>query len=77
MVTVSTSEPIGCLVSPALLLSRNVQSHEKNSVSHSARSETPTMSLALGEDREGMERVNGYANEIQSSRIESAIVCVR
>ena len=35
------------------------------------------MSFALSANREGKERVNGKASRIQSSRIESALVCVR
>ena len=35
------------------------------------------MSLALGATREDKERVKGKASRIQSSRIRSALVCVR
>ena len=35
------------------------------------------MSFALGEDREGKKKVKRKASEIQSSRIGSALVCVR
>ena len=35
------------------------------------------MSLELGENPEGKKRVKGKASRIQSSRIESALVCVR
>ena len=47
------------------------------SASHRARGGTPTASLALGANREGKERVKGKASRIQSSRIGSALVCVR
>ena len=39
--------------------------------------ETQTMSLALGTNLEGKERVKGEASRIQSSRIGSALVCLR
>ena len=73
MVDVSTSGPIGCLVSPSLLTS-----HETSPASHRASGETPTISLALGTNREDMERVKRKASRIQSSRKGSALlVCVR
>ena len=53
-------------------------STQENSASHRARSGTPTVSLALGANREGKERVNkDKAGRTQSSRIGSALVCVR
>ena len=77
MVAVPTGGPTGCLGSPPPLFSQNVQSHEQPPTSHRAQSVPPTVSLALGANREGKERVKGKANRIQSSRIGSALVCVR
>ena len=77
MVAVSTCGPIGYPVSPPTLLSQNKQSQEKSSTSQKVRGETQTTSLALGANREGRERVKGKASRIQSSRIGSALVCVR
>ena len=77
MVAVSTCAPTGCPVSPLPLSSQNIQSHEKSPTSHRASGETPTMSLALGANREGRERVKGKASRVQSSRIGSVLVCVR
>ena len=37
----------------------------------------PIISLALGANREGKKRVKGKTSQIQSSRIGSALVCVR
>ena len=78
MVAVPTGGPNSCPDSP-LLASQNVQSHKKDPASHWARGEAPTISLAQGANREGKERVKGKANRIpvQSSRIGSAVVCVR
>ena len=45
--------------------------------SHRARCKKKTMSLTLGENRKGKERVKVKANQIQSSRIGFALVCVR
>ena len=60
MVAVPTSEPNGCPVSPPLLSSQNIQSHKKAPASHWARGEIPTsISLALGANREGKDRVKG------------------
>ena len=50
---------------------------KKITASHRARGGTPAPSLALGASREGKERVKGKASRIQSSRIGSALVCVR
>ena len=75
MVAMSTCGPTGG--SPPPLLSQNIQSHEKFPTSHRARGEAPTMSLALGTNPEGKERVKGKASRIQSSRIGSVLVCVR
>ena len=50
---------------------------QKIPASHRARGGTPTASLALGANREGKERVKGKAKQIQSSRIGSALVCLR
>ena len=71
MVAVSTLGPSG--LSPPPLSSQNIQSYEK--IPHKlyrARGEAPTMSLALGTNPEGKERVNK-----QNRRIGSALVCVR
>ena len=65
--------PTGCVVS----LSQNMQSHEKSPTSHRAQGVPPTVSLALGANRKGKGRVKGKASRIQSSRIGSALVCVR
>ena len=75
MVAVSTCGPTG--VSPPSLSSQNIQSHENSSTSHMARVETQTMSLALDANSEGKERVEGKASRIQSSRVGSALVCLR
>ena len=66
-----------CVVSPSPLFSQNIQSHEKSPTSHRAQGVPPTVSLALGADREGKGRVKGKASRIQSSRIGPALVCVR
>ena len=77
MVAVSPNGPTGCLVSPLPLSSQNVQPHETFPTSHSTRGETQAMSLALGENREGKERVKRKASRIQSSREGAVLVCVR
>ena len=79
MVAVPTCGPTGCLliVGPPPLFSQNIQSHEKSPTSHLAQGVPPTISLALGANREGKERVKGKASRIQGSRIGSALVCVR
>ena len=77
MVAAPTSGPTGCLVSPSPLFSQNIQSHEKSPTSHRAQGVLPTVSLALGANREGKEIDKGKANRIQSSQIGSALVCVR
>ena len=69
--------PTGCVVSPSPLFSQNMQSQEKPPTSHRAQGVPPTVSLALSANREGKGRVKGKASRIQSSRIESALVCVR
>ena len=74
---VMVAVPTGCVVSPPPLFSQNIQSHEKSSTSHRAQGVPPTVSLALGANREGEGRVKGKASRIQSSRIGSALVCVR
>ena len=75
IVAVSTRGPTGA--SPPPLSSRNIQSHEKSFTSPRARGEAPTMSFVLGTNPEGKERVMGKASRIQSSRIGSALGCVR
>ena len=77
MVAVPTGGPTGCLVSPPPLLSQTKQSHEESPESYRAQGVPPTISLALGANREGKERVKGKASRMQSSRIGSALVCVR
>ena len=77
MVVVPTVGPTGCPVSSPLLLSQNIQSHEKSPESHRAQGVPPTISFALGANREGKRRVEGKASRIQSSRIGFALVCVR
>ena len=67
----------GCVVSPPPLFSQDMQSHEKSPTSHRAQGVPPTVSLALGANRKGKGRVKGKASRIQSSRIGSALVCVR
>ena len=64
-------------VSPPPLSSQNIQSHEKSPTSHRVRGETKATSLALGTNPEGKERVKGKVSRMQSSRIGSALVCVR
>ena len=76
MVAVFTCGPTGCPVSPPLLSSQNIQSQEKSPIRHRARGETQTISLALGANPEGKERVKGKASRIQNSRIGSVLVCV-
>ena len=75
MVAVSTRGPAGA--SPPPLSSQNIQSHEKSFISPRAQGEAPTMSFVLGTDPEGKERVKGKASRIPSSRIGSALGCVR
>ena len=79
MAAVLTGGPTSCLpiVSTPPLQPPNVQSREKIPASHRARGETPTMSFALGANREGKESFKGKASRIQSSRIGSVLVCVR
>ena len=74
---VMVAVPTGCVVSPPPLFSQNMQSHEKPPTSHRAQGVPPTVSLALGANRKGKGRVKGKASRIQSSRIGSALVCVR
>ena len=75
---VMVAVPTGCVVSPPPLFSKNIQSHEKSPTSHRAQGVPPTVSLALGANRKGKERrAKGKASRIQSSRIGSALVCVR
>ena len=50
---------------------------KKIPASHRTRGGTPTVSLALGANRESKERVKGKASRVQSSRTGSAVVCVR
>ena len=50
---------------------------KKIPASRRAQGGTPTVSLALGANRDGKEKVKGKASWVQSSRIESALVCVR
>ena len=75
IVAVSTCGPTG--VSPPPLSTQNIQSHEKSPTSLRARGEASTMSLALVTNPEGKERFKGKASRIQSSRIGSALACVR
>ena len=77
MVAVPTGWPTGYLVTPRPLFSQNIQSHEKSPTSHRVQGASPTISLALGANREGKETVKGKASRVQSSRIGSALVCVR
>ena len=77
MGTVSISGPTGWPVSPPLLSSQNIQSRENSSASHRTRGEIPTMSLALGANYEGKERVKREASRIKSSRTGFALASVR
>ena len=77
MVAVPTGGPTGCLVSPPPLFFQNIQSHEKSPSSHRAQGVSPTISLALGANDEGKERVKSKASRIKNSRIGSAFACVR
>ena len=72
-VTVPTSGLNGCPVSPPPLSSQNIQSRQKSPTSHRSRGS----SLTLGAKRESKERVKGKASRIHSSRIGSALICVR
>ena len=69
--------PTGCVVSPPPRFSQNMQSHENSPTNHRAQGAPPTVSLALGANRKGKGRVKGKASRIRSSRIGSALVCVR
>ena len=73
---VMVAVPTGCVVSPPPLFSQNIQSHEKSPTSHRAQGVPPTVSLALGANREGKGRVKGKASRIQSSRIGSVCMYV-
>ena len=75
MVAVSTRGPTGA--SPPPLSSQNIQSHEKSFTSPRVRGEAPTMRFVVGINPEGKERVKGKASRVPSSRIESALGCVR
>ena len=77
MVAVPTGGPTGCLVSPPPLFSQNIQSHEKSPTSYRAQGASPTISLALGTNPESKEKVKVKTGRIQSSRIGSALVCIR
>ena len=77
MVAVLTGGSTGSLVSPPSRFSQNIQLHEKSPTSHRAQGASPTISLALGRNPEGKERVKGKASPIKSSRIGSALGCVR
>ena len=74
---VMVAVPIGCVVSPPPLFSQNMQAYEKSPTSHRAQGVPPTVSLAPGANRKGKGRAKGKASRIQSSRIGSALVCVR
>ena len=76
MVAVPTNGPNGCPGSPPPLSSQNLQSNKKALASHEARAEAPTISLTLGANHEGKERVRGKASRVPSSRIGSALVYV-
>ena len=77
MVAVSTSGSTGCLVSPPPLSSQNIQPHDETPASHRAQGETPTISITLGGNPEGKERVKAKASPILSNLIRAALVCVR
>ena len=66
-----------CLVSPPPILSQNVQSHEESPESSRAQGVPPTISLALGANREDKGRAKGKASRIQSSQMGFALVYVR
>ena len=51
--------PTGCVVSYPPLFSQNIPSQEKSPTSHRAQGVPPTVSLALGANREGKEIVKG------------------
>ena len=74
---VMVAVPIGCVVSPPPLFSQNLQAHKKFPTSHRAQGVPPNVSLAPGANRKGKGRVKGKASRIQSSRIGSALVCIR
>ena len=50
---------------------------KKIPASHRTRDGTSIVSLALGANREGKKRIKGKASRVQSTRIGSALVCVR
>ena len=77
MVAVPTGGSTSCLLSSSSLFSQSIQSHIKSPTSHRAQGVSPSISLALGANREGKNRVKGKASWIQSSRIGSALACVR
>ena len=74
---VMVAVPTGCLMSLPPLFSQNIQPHEKFPTSRRAQGVPPSTSLALSANREGKERAKGKASRIHSSRIGSALVCVR
>ena len=59
MIAVFTIRPTYCPVSPSLLSSQDIQSHEKAPASHGTQGETSTISLALGANAVGKERTKG------------------
>ena len=76
MVAVCTGGPTGCPVSHPPLFPQNIKSHEESPESHRVQGVPPPISLALGANREGKERVKGKASRMQSSIIGPALVCV-
>ena len=76
MLTVPTSGSHDCPRSPNPLSFQTLQSYKKAPASHRVRGEAPNISL-LGGKCGGKGRVKGKASRIHSSRIESALVCVR
>ena len=69
----SNAQSVRVPTTPAHLFFRR----KKIPASHGARVGTSTVSLALGANREGKERVKGEASRVQSTRIGSALVCIR
>ena len=74
---VMVAVPTVCVVSSPPPFSQKTRSHEISPTSHRAQSVPPTVSLALGANREGKGKVKGKTSRIQSSRIGSALVCAR
>ena len=56
---VMVAVPTDCVVTPPPLFSQSIESHEKFPISHRAQGVTPTVSLALGANRDGQGKSQG------------------